>query len=79
MRRASLSDRPFGDIVRDNLSGVYLDEDNLQFYPFQIVNGPSTGGNVPVGSSFTTEQRFQTGSLSWTHTLRSCEKIVPIR
>jgi hypothetical protein len=55
--------------VRDVISGVYLYESEPQFYPFQIINGASTGGNVPVGSAFDTTYHLQTGSLSWTHTV----------
>jgi hypothetical protein len=53
---------------KDILSGVYLFDDNPDLFPFQIVKGASTGGNVPVGSGFSDAKRFQTGSLSWTHT-----------
>ncbi|HVO79718.1 MAG TPA: TonB-dependent receptor [Terriglobales bacterium] len=54
---------------RDTLSGVYLFNDAPDFYPFQIIHGASTGGDVPVGSGFSDKNRFQTGSLTWTHTL----------
>lgn len=50
------------------LSAVYLFEDISDFYPFQIVKGGSTGGNVPAGSAFTDADRYQTGSITWTHT-----------
>jgi hypothetical protein len=53
--------------TRDTLSGVYLFEDTPDFFPFQILHGASTGGNVPVGSAFTDARRFQTGSITWTH------------
>lgn len=53
---------------RDMLTGVYLINDNDDFFPFQIINGASTGGNVPVGSGFTDTQRSQVGTISWTHT-----------
>src|SRR5262249_7535491 len=53
---------------KDTLSGVYLINDVGDFYPFQIVKGASTGGDVPVGSAFSDGYRFQTGSLTWTHT-----------
>lgn len=53
---------------RDVLTGVYLIDDNDDFLPFRIINGASTGGNVPVGSGFTDRQRSQVGTLSWTHT-----------
>jgi outer membrane receptor protein involved in Fe transport len=54
---------------KDSLSAFYIFDDQPQEYPFQILHGASTGGNVPVGSGFTTAQRFQTGSLSWTRTI----------
>lgn len=50
------------------LSAVYLFEDIGDLYPFQILHGASTGGDVPVGSGFTDADRYQTGSLTWTHT-----------
>jgi hypothetical protein len=54
--------------TNNTLSGVYLFEDVGDFYPFQIIKGASTGGNVPVGSAFTDADRWQTGSVTWTHT-----------
>jgi hypothetical protein len=54
--------------VRSTISGVYLFEDTPDFFPFEIINGASTGGNVPAGSAFTDANRYQTGSLSWTFT-----------
>lgn len=54
---------------KDSLSAFYIFDDQPQTYPFQIVSGASSGGNVPVGSGFTNAQRFQTGSLSWVRTL----------
>lgn len=54
---------------RDSLSAVYIFEDTPDNYPFQIVNGASTGGNVPVGSGFTDANRYQTGNLTWTRTI----------
>jgi outer membrane receptor protein involved in Fe transport len=54
---------------RDILSGVYLFDDTPDTYPFHINHGASTGGNVPVGSGFTDANRYQNGSLTWTHTL----------
>ncbi len=38
-----------------------------QNYPFQIVNGATTGGNVPLGSGFDNPFRTQFGSFSWLH------------
>jgi hypothetical protein len=54
---------------KDALSAFYIFDDQPQTYPFQIIQGASTGGNVPVGSGFTNAQRFQTGSISWTRTI----------
>ncbi len=54
---------------KDNLSAVYLIDDTSDAYPFEIVKGASTGGDVPVGSGFSDGYRYQTGSLSWTHIL----------
>jgi hypothetical protein len=53
---------------RDAISFVYLIDDTRQIYPFQIINGASTGGDVPVGSGFQTKFRDQIGSFTWTHT-----------
>ena len=54
---------------KDTLSAFYVLDDQPQVFPFQVVKGGSTGGDVPVGSGFTNAQRYQTGSLSWTRTL----------
>lgn len=54
---------------RDILSGVYLFDDTPDYYPYRIIKGASTGGDVPVGSGFSDKNRYQTGSISWTHTL----------
>ena len=72
---ASLSDNQFvfrydyNLSSKDTLSAFYIFDDQPQAYPFQIISGASTGGNVPVGSGFTNAQRFQTGSLSWVRTI----------
>jgi outer membrane receptor protein involved in Fe transport len=60
-------DHNFSD--KDTISGVYLFDDSPDFFPFQITKGASTGGDVPVGSGFSDAKRFQTGSLTWTHTI----------
>ncbi len=52
----------------DTISFVYLIDDTRQAYPFQIVNGASTGGDVPLGSGFQTNFRDQIGAFTWTHT-----------
>ncbi len=54
---------------RDTLSAVYIFNDTPDNYPFQIINGASTGGDVPVGSGFTDANRYQAGNLTWTRTL----------
>lgn len=51
----------------NSLSAVYLFEDISDYYPFQIIKGASTGGDVPVGSGFSDADRWQSGSLTWTH------------
>jgi hypothetical protein len=52
----------------DAISFVYLIDDTRQAYPFQIINGASTGGDVPIGSGFSTNFRDQIGAFTWTHT-----------
>jgi hypothetical protein len=54
---------------KDTLSGVYIVDDSPDRYPFEIINGASTGGDVPVGSGFTDAKRYQAGNLTWTHTI----------
>jgi hypothetical protein len=54
---------------KDTLAAVYIFDDFPDQYPFQIVNGASTGGDVPVGSGFTDANRNQNGNLTWTHTI----------
>jgi hypothetical protein len=54
---------------KDTLSAFYIFDDQPQSFPFEVLKGASTGGNVPVGSGFTNNQRYQTGSLSWTRTI----------
>jgi hypothetical protein len=72
---ASLSDDQFvfrfdlNPSSKDTLSAFYVFDDQPQTYPFQILNGASTGGDVPVGSGFTNAQRYQTGSISWVRTI----------
>jgi hypothetical protein len=53
---------------KDVFAGVYLIDDTGDSYPFEIVKGASTGGDVPVGSGFSDAYRYQSGSLTWTHT-----------
>lgn len=54
---------------KDSLSAVYIFDDTPDNYPFQIINGASTGGDMPVGSGFTDANRYQNGNLTWTRTL----------
>jgi hypothetical protein len=54
---------------RDALSFVYVINDERDNYPFQIINGASTGGDFPLGSGFTDTNRTQIGTLTWTRTL----------
>lgn len=54
---------------KDTLSAFYILDDQPQTFPFEVVKGASTGGDVPVGSGFKNQQRYQTGSISWTRTL----------
>ncbi|HEX6504277.1 MAG TPA: TonB-dependent receptor [Terriglobales bacterium] len=54
---------------KDILSAFYIFDDQPQIFPFQILHGASTGGDVPVGSGFSNAQRWQEGSLSWTRTI----------
>lgn len=54
---------------KDTLSAFYIFDDQPQTFPFQVINGASTGGDVPVGAGFSNAQRFQTGSLSWIRTI----------
>lgn len=54
---------------KDTLSAFYVFDDQPQTFPFEVLKGASTGGDVPNGSGFTNAQRFQTGSISWTRTI----------
>ena len=54
---------------KDTISGVYIFDDTPDIYPFQIINGASTGGDVPVGSGFTDANRYQSGNITWTRTI----------
>src|SRR5271170_3875184 len=38
---------------KDTIAGVYIFDDTPDTYPFEVINGASTGGDVPVGSGFT--------------------------
>jgi hypothetical protein len=51
----------------DTIYGSYIVDDLSQNFPFQILNGASSGGNVPLGSGFNTFVRTQLGSISWLH------------
>ena len=52
---------------RDTIYGSYIIDDLSENFPFQVLNGASTGGNVPVGSGFNTFIRTQLGTISWLH------------
>jgi Carboxypeptidase regulatory-like domain len=54
---------------KDTLSAVYIFDDTPDTYPFQIINGASTGGDVPIGSGFTDANRYQSGNITWTRTI----------
>jgi hypothetical protein len=52
---------------KDTIYASYIIDDLSQNFPFDILNGAATGGNVPVGSGFNTLTRAQFGSISWLH------------
>lgn len=52
----------------DTIYGNYVVDDLREAYPFRIVNGASSGGNVPVGSGFSNLTRNQQGAVTWVHT-----------
>jgi Carboxypeptidase regulatory-like domain len=54
---------------KDSLSAFYVFDDQPDVFPFEIVRGGSTGGDVPVGSGFSDANRFQAGSISWIRTI----------
>jgi hypothetical protein len=56
--------------TKDTFSAFYILDDQPQTFPFEVLKGASTGGDVPVGSGFTNSQRFQAASLGWTRTIR---------
>jgi Carboxypeptidase regulatory-like domain/TonB dependent receptor len=53
---------------RDTIYGNYVINDVREAFPFRIVNGASSGGNVPVGSGFSDLTRSQQGAVTWVHT-----------
>jgi len=53
---------------KDTIYGNYIVDDLRQTFPFRIINGASSGGNVPVGSGFSDFIRNQQGALTWVHT-----------
>ena len=55
--------------TKDTLSAFYIFDDQPQTFPFEVLKGASTGGDVPVGSGFTNNQRYQTGSIGWIRTI----------
>jgi len=54
---------------KDTLSAFYIFDDAPQVFPFEVLKGASTGGDVPNGSGFTNAERSQAGSISWTRTI----------
>jgi hypothetical protein len=52
----------------DTIYGNYVINDVRDAFPFRIVNGASSGGNVPVGSGFSDLTRDQQGAVTWVHT-----------
>jgi hypothetical protein len=54
---------------KDTLSAFYTFDDEPSVWPFEVLKGASTGGDVPVGSGFTDADRYQAGSISWTRTI----------
>jgi hypothetical protein len=53
---------------QDTIYGNYIVDDKRDIYPFQIINGASSGGNVPIGSGFSDGIRSQQGAVTWVHT-----------
>jgi hypothetical protein len=53
--------------ARDTIYGNWIIDDVRDAYPFKIINGASSGGNVPVGSGFSDLTRRQQGAVTWTH------------
>jgi Carboxypeptidase regulatory-like domain len=54
---------------RNVLSFVYVINQEGDNYPYQIINGASTGGDFPIGSGFTDNNRTQIGTATWTSTI----------
>jgi hypothetical protein len=52
---------------RDSIYGNWIINDVRDAYPFRIINGASSGGNVPIGSGFSDLTRSQQGAVTWTH------------
>jgi outer membrane receptor protein involved in Fe transport len=53
---------------KDSINASYVIDDLSQDTPFTIVNGGSTGGNVPIGSGSDNFFRSQLLSITWLHT-----------
>ncbi len=51
----------------DTIYGTYILDDLRESFPFEFVNGASSGGNVPVGSGFDNAIRTQLFTVSWLH------------
>ncbi len=59
-------DHHFGQ--NDTVYGTYIFDDLRESFPYQFVNGATSGGNVPVGSGFDDAIRRQLFTVSWLHT-----------
>ena len=59
-------DHHFGQ--NDTVYGTYVFDDLRESFPYQFVNGATSGGNVPVGSGFDDATRTQLFTASWLHT-----------
>lgn len=53
---------------KDTIYGSYIIDDLSRNVPFEITQGGTTGGNVPVGSGFDTKIRSQLAAITWEHT-----------
>lgn len=55
---------------RDTIYANYIVNDHRDAFPYQIINGASGGGNVPVGSGFSDGNRNHQGAITWLHTFK---------
>ena len=54
---------------KDTLSGVYIVDDSPDIYPFQVINGGSSGGDVPVGRVLPMQTDIRRETITWTRTI----------